>query len=112
MSDGTPLPIYHIEAKPGSGTPRIAGKGVTVAFVAHLIENPEWNIRRICEEYDLSPGQVYAALSYYADHQEAIEQATAEAEQRLDRYEAEHPPTLRDEIMKRRREKPEQMPKG
>lgn len=85
------LPINHIEAKPVTGTPRIAGKGVLVYYIAHLIKDPEWPLEKICQEYDLTPGQVYAALSYYEDHKEELEQKHREIEERLDRMFAENP---------------------
>ncbi len=67
------LPIIHIEEKPDSGKPRIIGKGVTVQFLAQMLGKSEWPVERICEEFGLTPAEVYAAWSYYYDHQEEIE---------------------------------------
>ena len=107
MTDGTPLLIHHIEAKPETGTPRIAGKGILVSFVAHLMDDPEWTIERVCSAYDLTPGQVYAALSYYEDHKEEIERGIAASEARLDEYFAQHPEAdaYRQKIMGKRQQK-------
>ena len=91
MYAAKPLAIEHIEAKPGTGTPRIAGKGVRVDFVAHLVLTHKLDMDYICEQYDLTPGEVYAALSYYADHEEELERTAREAEERLDRMFAENP---------------------
>lgn len=79
------LPIEHIEAKPHSGKPRIAGRGITVAFLSRFIGDPEWTVERICQDYDLTPGQVYAAWSYYYDNKDEIERSLAEGEERVER---------------------------
>lgn len=67
------LPLTLIEAKPASGKPRIIGKGVTVQFLAGLLDNPEWPMVRICEEFDLTPAEVYAAWAFYYEHQAEID---------------------------------------
>ena len=91
MTDREIAAIKHIALKPETGTPVIAGTGINVSFIAHLMQEPEWTIERVQEDYALTPGQIYAALSYYADHKEAIEQAIQEAEQRLDEYQQQRP---------------------
>jgi hypothetical protein len=42
MTDQVVVPINHIVRKPGSGKYRIAGKGVTVEFLAQFLDDPEW----------------------------------------------------------------------
>ena len=103
MAESIALLIDHIEAKPGSGAPRIKGKGVRVDFIANLVESQGAAIDTVCQEYGLTPGEVYAALSYYADHKEELDQAAREAEERLDRRFAENPEldSLRQAIIER-----------
>ena len=68
------IPIEHIEAKPGSGVPRIAGTRFTVPIlIATLRNNPEWSVADAAAALDLTEGQIYAALSYYHDHKAEIE---------------------------------------
>jgi len=67
------IPINHIERKPDSEYYRVVGKGVTVEFLLHLINDPEWSVERICENYGLSPAEVHAAWAFYYDHQEEID---------------------------------------
>ena len=74
------LAIEHIVSDPGKrgGKPYIAGKGITVQYIAAL-HNLGWTVQDLTEEFELTAGQVYAALSYYADHQEEIDRAIRDA---------------------------------
>ena len=74
------LAIEHIVCASGkhSGKPYIAGTGMTVQHVAAL-HNCGWTVQDLIEEFEVTAGQVYAALSYYADHQEEIDRALHEA---------------------------------
>lgn len=74
------LAITHIVRDPGkrSGKPYIAGTGMTVQHIAGL-HNLGWTVEDLAEEFELTAGQVYAALSYYADHQDEIDRAIQEA---------------------------------
>lgn len=79
------LPIAHLEKDPHSGKPRVAGSGITVAFLSTLMDDPEWPVEQICQEFDLTPAQVYAAWSYYSDHQEEIDRSMREADERIEK---------------------------
>jgi len=78
------LAIEHIVSDPGKrgGKPYIAGKGITVQHIAAL-HNLGWTVQDLTEEFELTAGQVYAALSYYADHQEEMDQAIRAAEDKV-----------------------------
>jgi uncharacterized protein (DUF433 family) len=71
------IPINYIERKPGSEKYRIVGKGVTVEFLSFFIDDPEWPMERICEQFNLTPAEVHAAWSFYYDHQEEIDRRLA-----------------------------------
>lgn len=73
----TIIPINYIERKPNSAKYRIVGKGITVEFLSQFINDTEWTIERICENYDLTPAEVYSAWAFYYDHQEEIDQRLA-----------------------------------
>lgn len=70
----------HIEQTPNiaGGKPRIAGHRITVQNIAvwheHMGKSPD----EICAEYNLTLADVYAALAYYHDHREEIEQSMEE----------------------------------
>jgi len=66
----------HIEITPGvaGGKPRIAGHRITVRDVVWH-ERLGLSADEIATEYGLSLADVYAALTYYYDHREEIDQA-------------------------------------
>ncbi len=73
----------HIEITPGicSGKLRIAGHRITVAHIAIWHELLGKCADEIATEYDLTLGDVYAALAYYFDHREEIDQSIQESEE-------------------------------
>lgn len=66
----------HIEisADIAAGKPRIAGHRITVQNVVIWHERMGRNIDEICAEYGLTLAEVHAALAYYFDHQDEIDQ--------------------------------------
>ncbi|MBI4317172.1 MAG: DUF433 domain-containing protein [Chloroflexi bacterium] len=70
----------HITITPGvaGGKPRIAGHRITVQDIVI------WHVRiglsadEIASEYGLSLSDIYAALAYYYDHRESIDEAIRE----------------------------------
>ncbi len=67
----------HIVANPGicRGKPRVEGHRITVQNVAIWHDRMGMSPEEISCEYDLSLGQVHAALAYYFDHLQEIEQS-------------------------------------
>lgn len=63
------------------GKPRIAGHRITVGQIATWHELMGWSADEIATTYQLSLGDVYAALAYYFDHQAEIELTARESEQ-------------------------------
>ena len=78
----TVLTIEHIVRTPGicGGRPRISGRRVKVSEIVLWHEKNHWSPQRIGAQFDLSLGQVFAALAYYHDHRTEIEQEIAEEE--------------------------------
>ena len=72
----------HIEMTPGirSGKPRITGTRITVADVAIMYLRMGHSLEEIAGKYQLSLASVYAAMAFYYDHREEIDQRIAEAE--------------------------------
>ena len=67
----------HIETTPGiaGGKPRIAGHRITVQ---NIVIWHEWMCKsaaQIAAEYHLTLADVYAALTFYYDHQSEIDEA-------------------------------------
>jgi uncharacterized protein (DUF433 family) len=59
---------------------RVARRRITVLNVAVLHEFRQWSVKQIAIELELSLSQVYAALAYYHDHQQEIEQSIREGD--------------------------------
>ncbi len=72
----------HIEITPGvaGGKPRIAGHRITVQNIIIRHERMGKSADEICAEYDLTLADVYAALAYYFDHRDEIDQSLEESE--------------------------------
>ena len=73
----------HIEITPGicSGKPRIAGHRITVAHIAIWHERLGKCADEIATEYDLTLADVYAALAYYFDHRDEINQSIEDSKE-------------------------------
>ena len=67
----------HIEMSPdvAGGRPRIAGHRITVQNVVIWHERMGLSADEIASNYGLSLADVYAALAYYYDHRQEIDQA-------------------------------------
>ncbi len=70
----------HIEITPGisGGKPRIAGHRITVENIVIWHERMGKTADEIASDYDVTLADVYAALAYYFDHREEIDQSLAE----------------------------------
>lgn len=64
------------------GRPRIDGHRITVAEIALAYKGAlgRWSVERIAREFDLTLGEVHAALAYYYAHQEEIDQSIQDDE--------------------------------
>ena len=70
----------HIELTPDAagGKPRLRGRRITVQDIAIWHERLGKSADEISAEYDVTLADVYAALAYYFDHREEIDQRIAE----------------------------------
>jgi uncharacterized protein (DUF433 family) len=59
------------------GVPRIAGHRVRVSDVAIWHERLKWDAETIVTEIGLTLPEIYAALSFYFDHRDEIDQQIA-----------------------------------
>ncbi len=71
----------HIEITKGiaGGKPRIKGHRITVQNIVVWHEHLGYSIDEIAHSYNLSLGEIYAALAYYHDNQQAIDQSIEDA---------------------------------
>ena len=70
----------HIVMTPGTcgGKPRIAGRRITVENIAVWHVHMGMSEAEIAAEYELDLADIHAALAYYFDHLEEIEQRLRE----------------------------------
>jgi uncharacterized protein (DUF433 family) len=82
MAETADVVTQHVVTTPGvvGGKPRIAGRRITVQQIALWHERLGLSADEIASAYDLTLGDVYAALAYYHDHRPAIDAAMREDE--------------------------------
>jgi len=103
-SDHTPASVEHIVATPGicGGKPRIDGHRIRVQDVALWHERLGYSVAEIVAHYpQLTLAEVHAALAYYYDHRETIQQDIRNAETLVATLKAEIPSKLRQKLSTR-----------
>jgi uncharacterized protein (DUF433 family) len=90
----------HIEATPGTrgGKPRIAGTRITVADVVLMHRRLGRALEEIAGTYDLPLAAVYAAMAYYYDHKDEIDQSLDEEEALAEAFRKNNPSRLREKL--------------
>ena len=94
----TPSSVEHIVATPGvcGDKPRIAGHRIRVQDIALWHERVGYSVAEIVAHYpQLTPAEVHAALAYYYDHRDAIQQDIRDAETLVATLKAHLPSKLR-----------------
>lgn len=78
----------HIVMTPGilGGRPRIAGHRISVYHVYEWHDIMGMSVDQIARDYVLTPGQIYAALSYYWDNKAEIDRQEAEDRAFVEEY--------------------------
>lgn len=85
--------IIHIESTPGicGGQPRVAGHRITVRQIVTWHDRMGLSADEIAVQYGLSVADVYAALTYYFDHQADVDQMADEADAIVERLKSQVP---------------------
>ncbi|MBX9680577.1 MAG: DUF433 domain-containing protein [Gemmataceae bacterium] len=83
----------HIEMTPGvaGGRPRVAGRRIRVQDIVIWHERLGRSADELVEGYGLTLAEIYAALAYYYDHQDEIDQAILRDDELVDRLSREIP---------------------
>lgn len=97
---------HHVTITPGvaSGKPHIVGHRITVQNIAIWHERMGKSADEICTEYDLMLSEVYAALTFYFDHREDIDQSIEESESFVTSLRQQTPSVLEKKLLSIRRE--------
>jgi len=98
MSKSTPVDKHYIFKTPGmvGGDAHIEGKRLTVYMIAELYVHQNTTVEELMEGWPLTQSEIYAALAYYYDHVDEIEEILAEWD-RL--YEENHDPVREAELL-------------
>jgi uncharacterized protein (DUF433 family) len=64
--------------------PHIRGRRVPVATIAHSAHSQKWSVAELAYEFTLSEPEVLAALLYYEEHKDLIEEQEAAYQGELD----------------------------
>ncbi len=90
----------HLEIIPGvaGGKPRIAGHRITVQDIAIWHERMGMSADEIATEHGLTLSDIYAALAYYYDHREEIDEAIRADEAFIAELRRQIPSKLKDKI--------------
>lgn len=90
----------HIEITPGvrSGKPHIAGTRITVADVAIMYLQMGQSLEEIAGKYQLSLASVHAAMAFYYDHREEIDQRIASGAAFAEADRLKHPSLLQSKL--------------
>ena len=90
----------HIEATPGiaGGKPRIAGHRITVQNIVIWHELMGIGADEIATEYELTLGEVYAALAYYHDHRKEIDDSIRADQAFMEELRSHTPSRLRQKL--------------
>ena len=97
----TPSSGEHIVATPGvcGGKPRIAGHRIRVQDIALWHERLGYAVAEIVAHYpQVTPAEVHAALAYYYDHRDAIQQDMRDAEALVATLKEHIPSKLRQKL--------------
>ena len=76
----------HIESTPEvlGGKPRIAGRRIAVQDIVVWHERMGRSADEIASEYSLTLSSIYAALAYYFDHREEIDDSLRRGDEFID----------------------------
>lgn len=80
------------------GKPRISDTRITVADIVLMHRRLGRAIEEIAGTYDLPLAAVYAAMSYYYDHKDEIDQSLDEEEAVAEAFKKTNPSRLREKL--------------
>ncbi len=83
-----------ITPKVMGGKPRIAGHRISVQDVVIWHKELGYTVEQIADDYKLNLSDVYAALAYYYDHKEEIDNSIVEGEKRVEEMKKKIPSKL------------------
>lgn len=91
----------HIESTPDvlGGKPRIAGRRIAVQDIVVWHERMGCSADEIASEYSLTLSSIYAALAYYYDHREEIDESLRRGDELIDALLAENGSKVKERLI-------------
>lgn len=88
----------HIVSTPKimGGKPRIAGHRISVQDVAIWRNELGYTVEQIANDYKLNLADVHAALAYYYDHKEEIDDAIARGKKQFEEMKRKNPSKIKN----------------
>lgn len=80
------------------GKPHLAARRIRVQDIAVWHERLGMSVDEICADYGLSLGEVYAALAYYFDYKDQIDQDIAVDQVYLEAFRQDNPSLLQQKL--------------
>lgn len=99
----TETTVTHIVQTPGvaGGKPRIDGRRITVQNIVIWHEQMGYSVDEIASLYDLTLSQIYAALAYYYDHKQSIDESIAQGDAFAEALRAQTPSRVAQKLHER-----------
>jgi uncharacterized protein (DUF433 family) len=90
----------YIEVAPGTrgGKPKLSGTRITVADIVLMHRRLGRALEEIAGTYDLPLAATYAAMAYYYDHKDEIDQSLDEEEGMAEAFKKNNPSRLREKL--------------
>ncbi len=91
----------HIERDEAirSGKPRIAGTRITVADIVIMHRYLRQSLEEIAGKYNLPLAAVYAAMSYYYDHQSSVDSTIKESQALAEGLQNRYPSRIKAKLV-------------
>jgi uncharacterized protein (DUF433 family) len=80
------------------GKPHLAGHRIRIQDIAVWHERLGISVAEICADYHLSLAEVYAALAYYFDHKEIIDQDIGADQAYFEAFKKRNPSLLQERL--------------
>ncbi|MBN1995090.1 MAG: DUF433 domain-containing protein [Anaerolineae bacterium] len=87
-----------VDEKICHGKPHLARRRIRVQDIVVWHERLGLSVDRICAEYSLSLSEVYAALTYYFDYKDSIDQDIAQDKAYVEAFKARNPSLLQERL--------------
>ncbi|MCD4686829.1 MAG: DUF433 domain-containing protein [Anaerolineae bacterium] len=91
MVSGTVVDLSkYIDTQFFGDRPHVRGRRIPVATIVQRAQANNWTITQTAYDFSLSEEEVLAALLYYKEHQDRLEQQEAEENARFDELKRAH----------------------